>query len=118
MATSKFIIHVDPVGFGEVRVNGRDVTDETTGFRVESVMGQPTILTLYHSGQGALSGDAIVQAVEHHEDEAAVIKAFLSNLDPGVIEKAALERQGWGGDSTVTAEVFAILAKIADGEGL
>ncbi len=115
MASARFSIKVDPVGFGQVTVNGEDVTDRTQGFRVESAQGQPSFLTLYTSGQGTIQGEGVVQVVEYHEDEAAVIKDFLKKLDAKVIEKIALERTGWGSASLV-GEVFAVLANIADGK--
>ncbi len=115
MSTARFAISTDPVGFGEVTVNGEDVTDRVQGFRIESVQGQPSVLTLYSSAAGAIEGEGIVQVESLTGDDGEVIATFLANLDPKLVEQKALDRTGWG-DATLTSSIFEILTEIARGK--
>jgi hypothetical protein len=93
MAT-RFRIHADPVG-GKVELDGRDVTDRVAGLRLDMAAGEPTVLTLETRGQGGeIEGEGIVQV-----QSADGAGAFLAGIDPTTLEKAALERDQWGGGS-------------------
>ena len=94
MTTARFAISADPIGYSAIEVNGRETTDEVQGFRLESVLGQPTVLTLYASAAGAVEGEGIVQ-VQSADDPAAIV-AFLDKVDPDTWEKAAIAKSDWG----------------------
>ncbi len=114
MASARFYVDVDPVGYSSIEVNGREVTDEVHGFRAESVQGQPTVLTLYASAAGAITGEGIVQVESMPTDLGEHIAEWLGNLDPESVEKAAIDRSDFA--SSLTPALFAVLADLARGK--
>lgn len=59
-----------------------------------------------------IEGEGVVQVTGAPADDVGgAVVAFLSNLDPAVIEQAALDRQDCG--TSLSAAVFAVLRDIA-----
>jgi len=113
MSTARIAISTDPVGFSAVEVNGRDVTDEIQGYRLESVQGQPSVVTLYASAAGAIEGEGIVQV--QAADTGAAVTEFLSQIDPETLERAAIDRSGMG-DGDLTKLMLAVLIDWSQGK--
>ncbi len=47
------------------------------------------------------------------DDPGDEVRSWLAHLDPAVIERAALDRQGWG-TASLAAETIAVLLNLAD----
>lgn len=65
-----------------------------------------------------IEGEGVVTVTGADATEADLgpaVAAFLSALDPELIERAALDRQGFGSGSLV-AEIFGVLRDIAEGK--
>jgi hypothetical protein len=113
VSTARIAISTDAVGFSSVEVNGRDVTDEVQGYRLESVQGQPSVVTLYASAAGAIEGEGIVQV--QSGDVGDAVAQFLSNVDPQELERVAIDRSGMG-DGNLTKLMLETLSDWARGK--
>ncbi len=78
-----FSLDVDPIGGGNVSVDGRDVSDIIEGADLIVRPGQPTTLRLYTLGGATVEGAGVVEV--HHEADAgdaqAEVGAILRDLD-------------------------------------
>lgn len=117
MATSRFAIEVDPVGHALVEVNGQDVTDRVAALRVETQLGQPSIVTLWQSATGTIEGEGIVQVTSGEEtgtlEEAARV---VSELDPETVERAAIERTHLQPEADLTKLMLDVVADALRGK--
>lgn len=112
-----FTIKVDPLGYSAVEVNGRDVTSEVQAVRIESALGQPTVLSLFSSAAGTIEGEGIVQVTSGEEtgtlEEAARV---VSELDPETVERAAIERTHLQPEADLTKLMLDVVADALRGK--
>jgi hypothetical protein len=111
MPTSRIGMDVEAIGFSALEVDGEDLLSKVQGFRLESVQGQPTVLTLFLSAKGEVNGDALVHA-ETPQD----IAAFVEQLDPEQVEKVAIQRDDLDPSKSLTAHMLAVIADAARGK--
>jgi hypothetical protein len=111
MTTARFTIETDAVGFSRIAIDGQDRTKEVSGYRVESFLGQPTVVTLWLSAKGEVNGDALVHA-ETPQD----IASFVEQLDPEEVEKAAIERSHMDPEASLTKLMLNVVADAARGK--
>ncbi len=76
-----FTLDVDPIGGGNVTVDGRDVTSIIEGADLIVRPGQPTTLRLYSLGGATVEGDGIVEIHHEAETDTAEVGALLRTLD-------------------------------------
>jgi hypothetical protein len=113
MTTARFTIETDAVGFSRIAINGQDRTKEVSGYRVESVLGQPTVVTLWQSAKGEIQGEGIVYVEPHGSEDLA---AFVEQLDPEEVEKAAIERDALDPTKSLTQHMLDVVADAARGK--
>lgn len=110
---AEFDVEVSATGIGRVTINGEDVTDRLTGVRLDSAHGGTPVLTVWHAGAfGDVKGVGVVRVVDQDNGESTA--AWLANLDPAELDKAVLERMGWG-ESETMAMVLTVLQEWARG---
>lgn len=110
---------IEPRGpYARVEVNGRDVSDQLAGYRLEHVVGQvPTLVLFQLADAGTLEGEGIVHVAGELTDEqrAGAIVEFLSSLDPEMVDRVAFASMGLG-DKGGTAAILETMCRIARGE--
>lgn len=87
-----FVLDVDPIGGGNVTVDGRDVTDIIEGADLIVRPGQPTTLRLFALGGATVEGAGVVE-VHHVADDAdtqAEVGALLRTLDGHTLWEAMM----------------------------
>lgn len=87
-----FVLDVDPIGGGNVTVDGRDVTDIIEGADLIVRPGQPTTLRLFALGGATVEGAGVVE-VHHAADDAdtqAEVGALLRTLDGHTLWEAMM----------------------------
>lgn len=115
MDTAHFQIAATPVG-GRVHINGRDVTDEIIAADIRIGSAEPTIVSLHLKAGGdpsVIEGRGVVQVVAGIDTPQTVVE-FLSQVDPGQLEQAALFLDGAG---TLTQKMLAVLIDQAEATG-
>ena len=115
MDTAHFQIAASPVG-GRIRVNGDDLTSKVARVHVDLGQAEPTVLTLQLLAgvdPSSIEGRGIVH-VATDVDRAQAIVEFLSQVDPGQLEQAALFLEGAG---TLTQKMLAVLIDQAEAAG-
>ncbi len=117
MTTVPFSIQADPVGHSHVEVDGQDITAKVAALRIETQLGQPTVVTLWQSGRGEVSGEGIVQVTSGEEtgtlEEAARV---VSELDPETVERTAIERTHLQPEANLMKLVLDVVADALRGE--
>lgn len=76
-----FSLDVDPIGGGNVTVDGRDVSSIIEGADLIVRPGQPTVLRLFVLGGATVEGDGIVEVHHEAETDTAEVGALLRSLD-------------------------------------
>ncbi|MFB7312980.1 hypothetical protein [Streptomyces sp. NPDC056192] len=105
-------IVADPAG-AEVRIGDTDVSAGLQGFNLEQRAGQTPLLVLYANATGGAVLDGIAHvAVAQDQDPGQQIATFLTNIDAGALERAALDRDDLGSDRYDLTR--AMLAQLAD----
>jgi hypothetical protein len=104
-------VDVEAIGFSALEVDGEDLLSKVQGFRLESVQGQPTVVTLWLSAKGEVNGEALVHA-ETPQD----IASFVEQLDPEEIEKAAIERSHMDPGASLSKLMLDVVADAARGK--
>jgi hypothetical protein len=102
---------LEAIGFSALEVDGEDISAKVQGFRLESVQGQPTVLTLWLSVKGEANGDALV-----HAETPMDMASFVEQLDPEQVEKAAIERSHLDPSSSLTKLMLDVVADAARGK--
>lgn len=111
MTISRFEINLGATGRGSIVVNDVDIADQVTGLALVARPGEVTKLTLELVGEGPIEGLGEVTLVR----SSATLAAFLRNIDPDELEKAALGRLGGLGDGNLTAAMLEVLAEWSAG---
>jgi hypothetical protein len=109
--TSRVVLDVEAIGFSALEVDGEDMLGKVQGFRLESIQGQPTVLTLWLSVKGEANGDALV-----HAETPMDMARFVEQLDPEQVEKAAIERSHLDPSSSLTKLMLDVVADAARGK--
>lgn len=110
MGLSRFSVDVGVGGRGRIEVDGVDVADRVRRVTVDSAAGEVPKVFLEMHGEGRIEGEGIVtQLIDL--DQREVVAEWLSNIDPGGLESAALEKMGGLGGGMTTGEAFLSVLK-------
>lgn len=99
----------------QVMVDGVDVADQVGALRLEAATGRSPILTLIGKAGGAVTGEGIVVTEGDAPLPAEVIVEFLSRIDPGQLERAALTRDVPYGEGMTMHAALLVLTDWARG---
>ncbi|MEU6925455.1 hypothetical protein [Streptomyces sp. NPDC046631] len=101
---------------GTVEVNGADISAQVQGYNLEARVGAAPLLVLYASRGVVFEGLAHV-AIGTGQDPGPSVAAFLANIDPDALHRAALARDDLDGSKhEVTRAILAQLADWAQGK--
>lgn len=102
----------------QVVIGGADLSKDIVGYDIRQRAGQPPVMVLH----AKLGSAAVFEGLAHVvvADESApgeVIAAFVSAVDPGALERAALDRDDLDGSKhELTVAMLATLADWAKGK--
>lgn len=105
---------------GTVAIDGTDISKSVQGYNLEHHVGAAPLLVLYTAPHRGLDfeGLAHVAVAEPERDDGEIIAAFLANIVPAALERAALNRDDLDGTSNeLAAAMLAQLADWAQGKG-
>lgn len=104
---------------GTVAVDGTDISKSVQGYNLEHRVGSVPLLVLYTAPHRGLNFDGLAHvAVGEQHDPGDIITAFLTNIDPAALQRAALNRDDLDGTSTeLTRAMLQQLVDIAQGQG-
>lgn len=111
---AKFELTVTPVsnhGGSKVVVNEVDITSQTKAIALFAQAGHPTTLQVHTYAEGVVTGEGIV---EIHVEGKDGIAAWLRQVNRASVDARALNRGGWGDDSTLTDNVIETLLEMLD----
>ncbi len=92
-------------------VNGQSVA--VVGLTLRHVPPSMPQLVLEMAGEGTIEGEGIVAVDQGGAgDEIEYLRSFLANLDPGVLEKAAIEQFDIGAETNGQAFLSALIAMV------
>ncbi|MEU9947102.1 hypothetical protein [Streptomyces sp. NPDC047939] len=99
---------------GTVEVDGADISAQVQGYNLEARHGAAPLLVLYTSpGVGGVAFEGLAHvAIGTEQDPGPSIAAFLSSIDPGTLQQAALNRADL--ENSKNGVTAAILAQLAD----
>ncbi len=118
MGIASFFIELNP-SKKKVVVNEEDLTTRVRRVVIEDEAGGVPRVFLEMFGEGTVQGEGIVTVQLGNEvDLRESIHQFLQSLDPGMVEKAALDRiGGFGGDETTGQAFLNALSELVRGDG-
>lgn len=99
---------------GKVEIDGTDVSRSLQGYNLQHQVGGPPVLVLHttpHRGLG-FEGLAQVAVAAPEQDEGDLVAAFLQNVDPAALARAALDRDDL--DGSPNELTVAMLRQLAD----
>lgn len=102
----KLRVTADAVGRGQYFLDGEDISEALNGVQISLQADQPTQILLSLSPREV---ELDIEGLPHIVDRASLI---VEDLDPAYVEKKALERMGFDGDTESMTE--AILLTIKD----
>ncbi|MFF6931494.1 hypothetical protein [Streptomyces californicus] len=98
---------------GSVEIDGTDVSSSVQGFNLEARLGSTPLLVLYAAPQTGVQFDGLAHvAVGDQQDPGDTVAAFLANIDPAALSRAALNRDDL--DGTPHELTRAMLQTLAD----
>ncbi|MFE9461710.1 hypothetical protein [Streptomyces californicus] len=98
---------------GSVEIDGTDVSSSVQGFNLEARLGSAPLLVLYAAPQTGVQFDGLAHvAVGDQQDPGDAVAAFLANIDPAALSRAALNRDDL--DGTPHELTRAMLMQLAD----
>ncbi|MEU0624980.1 hypothetical protein ABZ329_29485 [Streptomyces rubiginosohelvolus] len=103
---------------GKVVIDGADVSRSLQGYSLQHQAGGPPLLVLHTNPHQVFDfeGLAHVAVAAPEQDDGQVVAAFLQNIDPGALARAALERDDLdGGPNELTVAMLRQLADWAQG---
>lgn len=104
-------VEIDITGHGKIIVNGEDVAKQVASMNIIMASSEPTKVFIETITQGAkFKGPGIV----YLKGEVLPISTVLRSLDPSEVDKAALDRQGWGDEKSLTEHIIDIICEAAD----
>lgn len=112
--------HITVTGDGltaRVALDDTDISPHVQGVTIEHRVGQAPVVVLYaHPNAGATFDGLARVAVADQTDPGDTIAAFLQNIDPETLERAALDRHDLeSGKRAVTAAILRQLTDWAQG---
>jgi hypothetical protein len=104
---------------GTVAIDGTDISKSVQGYNLEHRVGQAPLLVLYTAPHRGLDFEGLAHvAIGDQTDPGEIVAAFLANIDPAALQKAALNRDDLDGTSSeLTKAMLLQLADIAQGRG-
>ncbi|MET9053294.1 hypothetical protein ABZW50_19330 [Streptomyces bacillaris] len=86
-------------GTGRVVIDGTDISRGLQGYNLQHQVGGPPVLVLHTNPHRGLDfeGLAHVAVAAPEQDEGDLVAAFLQNVDPAALERAALARDDLDG---------------------
>jgi endonuclease V-like protein UPF0215 family len=110
MEPVEFRITAEPTGYGQVVIDGQDVTEQIDGYYLQVRRGAIPTLTLELKADGAVEGVALVEA-QVDGDMLDQLAKLLESTDAASLEQEALDSLELGdGPGAVTAQCLQILA--------
>lgn len=101
----------------KVVINNEEVTNRIRRVVVEDEAGGVPRVFLEMLGEGVIEGEGIV-TIQNEVDFRDSIYQFLQSLDPGMVEKVALDRLGgFGADETTGQAFLNAISEIVRGNG-
>ncbi|MDX3343508.1 hypothetical protein PV409_36725 [Streptomyces sp. ME02-6979.5a] len=98
---------------GTVAIDGTDISKSVQGYNLEHRVGSAPLLVLYTAPHRGLDFDGLVHvAVGDQQDPGDTVAAFLANIDPTALYRAALNRDDL--DGTPHELTRAMLMQLAD----
>ncbi|MER5277808.1 hypothetical protein ABT025_18895 [Streptomyces sp. NPDC002809] len=99
---------------GSIAIDGTDISRSVQGYSLQHEVGAAPVLLLHTTPHRGLDfeGLAHVAVAAPEQDDGQVIAAFLQNIDPAALERAALERDDLDGSRHELA--VAMLRQLAD----
>ncbi|WP_097865810.1 hypothetical protein [Streptomyces sp. rh34] len=98
---------------GSVAVDGTDISKSVQGYNLEHRVGSAPLLVLYAAPQTGVQFDGLAHvAVGDQQDPGDTVAAFLANIDPAALSRAALNRDDL--DGTPHELTRAMLQTLAD----
>lgn len=98
---------------GSVAVDGTDISKSLQGYNLEHRVGSAPLLVLYTAPHRGLDFDGLAHvAVGDQQDPGDTVAAFLQNVDPAALSRAALNRDDL--DGTPHELTRAMLMTLAD----
>lgn len=78
---------------GSVEIDGTDITSSVQGYNLEARHGSAPLLVLYATPQTGVQFDGLAHvAIGDQQDPGDTVAAFLANIDPAALQRAALNR--------------------------
>ncbi|MEW2068634.1 hypothetical protein [Streptomyces sp. NPDC007346] len=101
-------------GAGKVTIDGTDVSRSLQGYSLQHQVGAAPLLVLHTAPHQGLDFEGLAQVAvaAPEQDEGDVVAAFLQNIDPAALYRAALERDDL--DGSPNELTVAMLRQLAD----
>ena len=99
---------------GKVEIDGTDVSRSLQGYSLQHQVGSAPLLVLHTAPHRGLDFDGLAQVAvaAPEQDDGQVVAAFLQNIDPAALSRAALERDDL--DGSPNELTVAMLQQLAD----
>ncbi|MFF2864507.1 hypothetical protein ACFVSX_32085 [Streptomyces rubiginosohelvolus] len=103
---------------GTVAVDGTDISKSVQGYNLEHRVGSAPLLVLYTAPHQGLDFEGLAHvAVGDQQDPGDTVAAFLANIDPAALSRAALNRDDLDGTPhELTRAMLQTLADMARGK--
>ena len=84
---------------GKVEIDGTDISRSLQGYSLQHQVGTAPLLVLHTAPHRGLDFDGLAQVAvaASEQDDGQVVAAFLQNIDPAALSRAALERDDLDG---------------------
>ncbi|MGW5989553.1 hypothetical protein ACWFRT_13640 [Streptomyces anulatus] len=83
---------------GRIVIDGTDLSKHLRGFALEHSVGGPPTLVLYANAHHGLQFEGVAHVVVgEQQDPGQTVAAFLANIDPAALSRAALNRDDLDG---------------------
>ena len=99
---------------GKVTIDGTDVSRSLQGYTLQHQVGAAPFLVLHTAPHQGLDFDGLAQVAvaAPEQDDGQAVAAFLANIDPAALARAALERDDL--DGSPNELTVAMLRQLAD----
>ena len=99
---------------GKVEIDGTDVSRSLQGYSLQHQVGSAPLLVLHTAPHRGLNFDGLAQVAvaAPEQDDGQLVAAFLQNIDPAALSRAALERDDL--DGSPNELTVAMLQQLAD----
>lgn len=99
---------------GKVEIDGHDISRSLQGYSLQHQVGAAPLLVLHTAPHRGLDFEGLAQVAvaAPEQDEGELVAAFLANIDPAALARAALERDDL--DGSPNELTVAMLRQLAD----